>query len=374
MKKFTKIIGVLLSVTLLSGCYPSEPIGNKAIMPQKSGLDSNQNIDENNSVYLQTESLIVDMELPLDIPSEVARLKLTYKKWDKARMTEILLDGKEIEEQEERGCTFFPNEKFYSYETKDQFFIYFEPGRFCIEDKELNRGEFKYGSVYTYAYNDFMSSDEELSAFSREDAVTRVNEFLDKLGIVNYGTPRISPITADFANTVLSSFKGRDNKLGQPFEYTPWTVDDEIYFLRYPLIYGTAVLSDEPHSIPQKDWFIDGSYIDAAVSKDKIIKIWGSGIFSEEYETADKVSINYNSNQAVEKLKDFYSNLILDAPANYYQCKMVYLPYDVTADFMTVSCTPAWEFYGYTDNEKFPYKYQCKECFYADTGIRYFEN
>lgn len=318
------------------------------------------------------ENLILDLDLPENTPSELSAIKLTLKKWDKEEMEKLLLDGKEIEEKNEHDCDFYPNEKHYSYDTKDQFRVYFEPGRFCIDDKAALGGEFKYGSVDSYGQYDYMASDEELSAFSREDAVKRVNKVLDELGIINYGQPKISPITADFANAVLAKMKEHNDKIGGEFDYTPWTAEDEIYVLRYPLVYEFAELSDDALLIPQKSWAINGSRIDAVVTKDKIIRIYGSDIYDENYEITNKIPVNYDSAQALEKLKEFYSNLALDTPIKYYKCKLVYMPSDVTDDFMTVSYTPAWQFYGYSESEG--NKHQEMQYFYADTGYRYIEN
>ncbi len=352
-------------------------VNNKpqVVPPNESIGAASENTTSGTSGLPVPENLILDLDLPENTPSELSALKLTLKKWDKEEMEKILLDGKEIEEKSERECEFYPNEKHYSYDTQDQFHVYFEPGRFCIDDKAALGGEFKYGSVDSYGEYDYMASGEELSAFSREDAVKRVNKVLDELGIKNYGQPKISPITAEFANTVLASIKEHNDKIGGEFDYTPWTAEDEIYVLRYPLVYEFAELSDDSLMIPQKLWGVDGSRIDAVVTKDKIIRIYGSDIYDENYEVTNKIPVNYDSAKALEKLKEFYSNLALDTPIKYYKCKLVYMPSDVTDDFMTVSYTPAWQFYGYSESEEPPHdKHQQKQYFYVDTGYRYIEN
>lgn len=373
--KLIKIAAIISIAALLGGCYPSEaktadPIGNL-------DSDSEQNavtvVDGKTSVHFQSENLTADMELPSNVPNEVPELKITLKKWDKIQMEKLLLDGKEIEEKIERDCDFYPGEKFYSYDTKDGFRIYFEPGRFCIDDKNTLGGEFKYGTAYYYVKDDYLASGEELSVFSRENAISRVNEILDKLEIKNYGTPKTAPLKADFANEILASMKKHCEQKGESFDYTPWTTEKEMYFLRYPLVYGAAELSSDMMAIPQKEWGLNGSCIDAVVTKDKIISIMGHDIYSENNEASDKIPINYNAVQAVEKLKDFYSNLVLDEPVNYYGCKLVYIPNDVTGDHMTVSFTPAWQFNGYSlwDWKGTLDRYQEKQYFFADTGYRY---
>lgn len=371
---FKKVIIAVAAVVCVVAVGIFIRVKNKPdiVSPNDSTGASSGNISLETSGLPVPENLILGLDLPENTPSELSALKLTLKKWDKEEMENLLLDGKEIEEKSERECDFYPNEMHYSYDTKDQFRVYFEPGRFCIDDKAALGGEFKYGSVDSYGQYDYMASDEELSAFSREDAVKRVNKVLDELGIENYGEPKISPITAEFANTVLASIKEHNDNIGGEFDYTPWTAEDEIYILRYPLVYELAELSDDSLMIPQKLWGVDGSYIDAVVTKDKIIRIYGSDIYDENYEVTNKIPVNYDSAQALEKLKEFYSNLALDTPIKYYKCKLVYMPSDVTDDFMTVSYTPAWQFYGYSESEEG--KYQQKQYFYADTGYRYIEN
>lgn len=374
--RFIKITAIIALTALLGGCYPSEakpknnspdPIGNSDLNQDMEAL-----IDGKNSVHLENENLTADMELPSNVPNEIPELKITLKKWNKAHMENILLGGKEIEEKTERDCDFYPGEKFYGYDTKDGYRVYFEPGRFCIDDKNTLGGEFKYGAAYYYVKDDYLANDEELSAFSRENAISRVNEILDKLEIKNYGTPKTAPLKADFANEILASMKKHREQIGEAFDYTPWTTEEEMYFLHYPLVYGAAELSSDMMNIPQKEWGVNGSCIDAVVTKDKVISIEGHDIYSENNEASDKIPINYNAVQAVEKLKEFYSNLVLDEPVNYYSCKLVYIPSDVTDDHMTVSFKPAWLFCGYSEAD-FELKeyWQEKQYFYVDTGFRY---
>ncbi len=303
MKKISKSIIALMLASFLGGCYPLEPNKDPIVDSESRGSNSDQNIGGDLHIDLQTDNLIADIELPTDIPSELPQINLTLRKWDRDFMEKTLLDGKKIVEQWDSECQVYPGEKLYGYDTEDHIRVYFEPGRFGYDDKDALGGEFKYGSVYSFAYDDFTANDAELSAFSRENAVTRVNEFLDRLGITNYGEPRVTPIMADFAESVLSEYKAHSEKIGKPFDYTPWTTNEEIYFLRYPLIYGTAELCAEPLAIPQKEWNSEGSYIDAVVTKDKIIHINMSDIFEEEYETINKSAVNYNSSRAFEKLK-----------------------------------------------------------------------
>lgn len=378
INRLTKFAAIITLAALLGGCYPSEKketttdssVGNT----EQSGVSSP---DSEQSVQLQTENVTFDLNAPANIPGEVPSIKLTLKKWDKNELERLLLDGKEIEEQIERDCQFYPGEKHYSYDTKDQLRIIFEPGWLVIDDKDALGGKYKYGSVFNYPEN-CTASDEELDAFSREDAVNRVNALIDKLGITNYGEPLITPIKADFANEVLASRVGHKDKQGNEFEYTPWTTDEEMYVLNYPFVFENTELAMFGFGIPQSTNKVsEPPCINAVVTKDKIISFSANGVYSASYETVENIPINYDYNKIFYELKKFYSNFVPEQPITYYSGKSVYIPREMTDDEMTVTFVPGWEFLGYSELWDMPSpfdRHQEYQYFYADTGYRYIEN
>lgn len=377
INRLTKFAAVITLAALLGGCYPSEkketPTDGFVGNTEQSGAlpDSGQ------SVQLQTENVTFDFNAPANVPDEKPSIKLTLKKWDKDELERLLLDGREIEEQAERDCLFYPGEKHYSYDTKDQFRIIFEPGWLVIDDKDTLGGKYKYGSVFTYPEN-CTASGEELAAFSREDAVNRVNALIDMLGITNYGEPLITPIKADFANEVLASRAGSKDKHGNEFEYTPWTADEEMYVLNYPFVFENTELAMFGFGIPQSNNKASVQPgISAAVTKDKIISLSASGVYSASYETVENIPVNYDFNKIFNELKKFYSNYVPEQPITYYSGKSVYIPREMTDDEMTVTFVPGWEFLGYSELWDMPSpfdRYQEHQYFYADTGYRYIEN
>lgn len=378
MKKSAFLAVVLITlISLLGGCFPSEEREISDVTPSQNTEQSGIISNSEQSGQQQPDNLIWDMNLSYATPSEVTSLKLTLKKWDKEEVENILLDGKEIEEQFERDCQFYPSEKHYSYDTKDQLRIYFEPGLIVIDDKGELGGKYQYGLVDCEA-EICTASDEELTAFSREDAVNRVNALTDKLGITNYGEPLITPIKADFANDVLASYNGRKDKYGNEYEYIPWTNNEEMYVLIYPFVFENMELAMRGFQIPQTtDKWSNTPSIIAVVTKDKIIRYSANCVYSAEYDAVENISVKHGFNSAVEDINRFYSNLLLEKPVTYYSGKMVYIPREMTDDNMTVTFVPAWEFLGYTELWEAPSpfnRYQEYQYFYADTGFRYIEN
>lgn len=391
MNKFAKATCTIVLISFLSGCYPSEQrtkpadnesvqsfVGGSSISPEDPYTNSKQDVEvsgiDSQEIHLDTDNLLLDMNVPASSPNTVSSLKLTLKKWDAEHMKKVLLEGGTIIESYENDCQFYPGEKHYSFDT-DKLSVFWEPGKFGYSDKSALGGEFKYGSVYYQVTDDFAANDEELSAFSRKDAVNRVNEFLEKIGITNYGEPKIAPIRAELANEVLSGFKKRGEDNGESFNYTPWTEEEECYYLRYPLLYNDMELSVDMINIPKKEWSVIGTYIEAVVSKNKIIRIMGNDIYSETIEMADEISIEYSFDKAVELLKNYYSKLAFDRQTAYYSCELVYFPHDVSDDHMTVTFMPVWRFNGYYcyyfDETQPNKKRQQNQYFYADTGYRY---
>ena len=386
-KKIITAVSTLALISLLAGCFPSgkKPaatdtdsgnvdVGTGSVDAESNsgGVDVNSNENsfpsddgEQQSIQLP-ENLSLNIARPQNTPSELPEITLSLKRWDKAEMEKLFLDGKEIEEKWENDSDFYPGEKKYGYDTKDQFRLVFGPGEFTIDDKAVLGGEYFYSTVYYYGYG-YLSSKETLAAFSQENARGRVEAILDKLEITNYGDPVIVPIKADYANEILDSFKeDRESE----FDYTPWTADEEIYVLYYPLVYEGVELTTNFFQLQQKEWATTDSKITAVVSKDKILRITARGIYSESYKSSESIKLNYNYDKALGELKKYFSNLILSEPKCLTSGKLVYAPYDME-DHATIIFKPTWEFSGYDETDYFPYKRECYEYLYADTGSRY---
>lgn len=386
-KRFIQAAAAITLTALLGGCYPSE---RKDAPNNISSESSNQDIAM--PVLPLPDNIDSDIKIPENTKNEIASVTLRLKTWNGEEIKKMFFDGKELTYENESDEVFFPGEKFYCWETND-ITVAVEPGRFYYADKSELGGKSQYGTVVQFSFDDnsltddCYASDEELAAFSREDAKKRVNEMLEKLGITNLGEPRIISFRAELANKILPMFKEWMDKFEDPFEYVPWTEDDEVYILRYSQIYENTELASMSVNYPYPG--NDGSStrdpgIVAIVSKDKILQLHAMTICEENYSTGESFPVNYTADQAWEKLKEYLSNLVLnESIRKYYGCKLVYIPYIGTEDNMTVSFKPAWEFAGYNtwalpdddvDDVDFYYyvhRTQTNEYIWADTGHRY---
>lgn len=386
MKRRLSALAVITALTaLLSGCYPAGQA------PAPIGESESEQTGDSNPVLPFPDNIILEMDLPKNTPSEVPSVILTLKKWDKEEIKNLFFDGKVITYENEIDEKHMPGEKFNCWDTEDEM-VAMRPGRIHYDNKAVLGGEFRYGTVYHYGTNDCTviddsyASDEELSAFSHADAKKLAQEMIDKLGITNLGEPRIISVHANLANKILEQFKGWKENAGETFEYTPWTENEEIYVLRYPQVFENTELAmnniNYTTSPSRIGTVTEMPGVIAVVNKDKILSFQATGIFSEKYELGEKFSVKYNSNQALEKFREYLSNCVWDSTIKYYSCKLVYIPYTGTDDNLTVSFKPAWEFAGFEKRDKSDAEYyseldltlhgaQFYEYFYADTGHRY---
>lgn len=339
-----------------------------------------------------SDKFVLDMKIPDNIPSEAPAIKLALKTWDKEEIKQLFLSGKEIASEEESDEKFYSGEKFYYWETTDGITVSLGPGKFSYNDRSELDGKYNYG-IYKFTKNDCNLIDDcyatngELAAFSSADADKRAREMINKLGITNLGKPRVICVRADFANKVLSYKKDVLDKQGEQFEATPWTENEEIYILRYPQVFENTELSMAGINYPYSD--VNGGFaikdpgFIAVVSKEKIISLTTLAVFSEDYEVVENIPVNCNAEKAVDKLKEYLSNLVPMATTKYYKCQPVYIAYCGNSDNKTVNFKPAWEFAGYWSDEldndlselrDYLYRSQKYEYIWADTGHRYIEN
>lgn len=398
MKKSLETIAAIFALAaLLGGCYPSEKTeasSDSAVERSEQGSvspsESEQGVEP--PVFTLPDDIKLDIKLPENVPNEIPAVTLRLKTWNSEEIRKMFFDGKELTAENVSDEVFYPGEKMYYWETED-ITAAIEPGRFEYSDKAELGGRCQYGSVLQFSIDDNSLIDdcyaggEELSTFSREDAKKRAGEMLGRLGINNLGEPRIISFHAELANKILPMCKEWKDNAGEPFEYTPWTEDDEVYILRYSQKYeNTEIISiGGEYSYPSDSGFaLKDTVIIAAVSKDKILELDCKTVFEESYEVGESFPVKCSAQQALDKLKEYLSNIVLpNATRKYYGCKLVYIPYVGTEDNMTVTFKPAWEFAGYrtwklpeesvedTDFYYYVHRGQENEYILADTGHRY---
>lgn len=323
-KKTMAAVCAVTLISLLAGCYPS---GVKA--PPDTVDSISQPIsdtiggDENNSDSVETSEAVGDK-----IPS----VTLVPRKWDNKKIIDYFLSGKTISKTSEYESDDFPDEKRYVYDTEDDLRLILERGRITFDNKALLL-EFSYGYIQTFLDNSYYEDlNGELASLSKASATDTVTRVLNDIGINNFGEPEIYAVTAADAKKICSN----------EFEIADWTSDNEVYIMKFPLIYEDVPIIQKAVAIGETDIGFHGSYIDAIVSKDGVISLKLNGIQSEEYQTNESVEIKIGADTAKQKLFDYYPETGELSPPEIIGWHLVYFPTAKQGD--TYVFEPYWQF------------------------------
>lgn len=342
--KYNKIISsalvcALISV-MLSGCFPTGEV---------SVPDSAPEI---------VEGITINAELPDNTPESAPQLTLRMREWDHDKLTEMLLDGKEISRD---------NSKFddqdgvmnYRYHTSDGGWLFFQDGH--IDYRSLYPSDQVSVSSY-YGTTDMKAlfPDEELEDFPKEDALKRVYEIIDKieLGREHLGEPQIYACTAEYANK-LSSYIVRSE----------WTKDDEMYYIRIPVVYNGIPIIDRMFAVMGSSYsFSNGAYVDAVVIRTGVISFRCSSIFDEIKEQGDDIPIKFSAEDAMNQFKNFFSEREFE-PLTVVGCTLTYMPTSANS-WQEYSFAPAWRIEYYTNPKDGMRPAPKRHIYNANTGVR----
>ncbi|MCM1165394.1 MAG: hypothetical protein NC299_03335 [Lachnospiraceae bacterium] len=364
-KHIITIAALSLSAVMLAGCQENaEPIDiispNAAPAPAAAPLTN-----EIAAVSSVTESKAAEpmatfnllCELPESAPSQLATLR-TKPFWFEAGLPEkVLLDGVDCTHEETRKNEYFPEIDWPIYiNNTDRLLLMGYNGNqggdfyFNLPDGH------KYGTLRSTfdCYNmESVFDDKELDGFSPEEAVSRANEMLDKLGITHYGTPEVWAIKADKANAYLETQEYHD-KQDNVQEWTRWTEDDEVYYLTYPVEFNgipVALRGSYSGNMTHYDFdeSVEGAYIEVTVTRDGIDEINTYPIPAADAETIGTVDINVSAQQALELLTQAYSEADFPYAMNVTGCRLEYAMTSTEMDIESCEHTliPAWSFEMY---------------------------
>lgn len=379
MKHKLKLLTLMLtSSVFLAGCFPT---GEKNIPPKTT---SNSSQTENNSnggdistvffpdgiVNIQSDNLSIGFTIPTDAPDSVQKISLKPKELDVETVKNVVLKDKTITDAAEQ----YPGSKTIIYKTSDNCRLVAYPDAYTYVDSGVGDNSKNYGNIAQHFDKFYYSSDEELSSFSRQDAIDRVNKILDETGIENYAEPYVIPITAKEANDYLEE-NGSFSKNGADGEkvedsFTLWEQDEGIYVLKYPFKYNGIELCTGNLKAAGASAVTVGAQITAYVTKDKIFYITISAAYDVVSENAGTVGIDFNADFAANEFVNYYSKQVLTTPKYFTECKLEYVPLE-NGENSEIIFTPAWCFMGHiisgTENDIVT---DCAEYYYADTGIR----
>lgn len=361
MKHCLKLFALAAAFTfLLSGCYPNG---------ERSLPEDGQSAVSEAAGFVGTVSKTVgdaefNYEIKADFPTQIPKIKLKPKQFDEEKLKEILLRGKTINPNADR-----PD---WVYETTDESVL-------CIGGDWI---EFADGSVddnrsnmFTIAgsYNQFsFASDEQLTSFSSEEAISRANKLLDELGVENYCEPTVITVTPEMGNARLKEYGVlTTNKEQSRDDYDLWTEDDGVYVLKYKQSFNGVDISSGNMKTPDSSRTIQGTDISVYVKKDMIFYLEINSWYDVVSLNEETVDLTFDAGYASNALLEHYGKISkLKSPVFFTECKPEYVPQG--SENGELIFTPAWCFSGYQlRGPKHDYFVDCAEYYYAETGIRY---
>lgn len=273
---------------------------------------------------------------------QVSTVKVKAKKWDEEKLKSMFIAQGDSFDLRVNNSDMFNGNNFYVYdgvkENGKEFWLVYETGRLTAEYRDNSKGQLSIATTLgVYDFGEFFG-DKDLTLFTREDAKNMVSPVFAELGITNAGEPEIHAFSAENANKYLAQdryvAKGDDKE----YTYPEWSVEDEIYVLRYPLMYDDLLLSTVSPSTGMLDnkWAVyAGSYIDVIVTKDGILSIDGFQLLSPEYEEAEEVAISFDYESALKKGNEYFTDWTEEFNDTGYMghydyeienCQLVYVP------------------------------------------------
>lgn len=322
LKKTALLSVVFMLAIMLSGCFPD---GSSPYLGNSGQISDARQLAES------IENFELDLTLPQNSPEELPVLELSIRQWDTEKVLEMFMGDKEITDRREFDSDYYDGEKYSVYWADDVMFV-IEKGR--LSYTRLSGTRERSLCSFLDIYYESEPYDVECSFMTREEAVGKVREILDKLGITNLSEPDVRGVDVPLAEKLLKKSSPSGN-------YEPWG-DDEFYYITFSQVY---------EDIPINRWNVRGlenkyvskeSYITAIVDKNGIVELSLSGIYSAEYKQGDKVSVT----SASDALTTAVSNMAeTDFPklCTMYDCKLIYVN---TANDKNISFTfaPVWEF------------------------------
>lgn len=362
MKRISKYALAAALIFMLTGCFPTG---------ERSAERSN---DDNDSVWAEAakiDNFALSLTLPQDYPSELPEITAAVKRWDKDTVINALCNGKTIISEKEYKSDRYPEEKRTVLLIDDEgSYISFEPesiGCYCAAQNDKYHYKYLFSTYEVYYDNPDISYVSELEGFSKDNAVKRVRELAEKLGITNLGEANVFGVTAESANDFFDKEQEYNN------DYTEWTKEDEAYFITFPLTYEEIPLETVRVAVPGYSY--DGSYIKAIVTKNDIIDFSCAGITEPEYVIGDAVKINFSAEDILSKIVSAYSQRVLTDKLEFYNCELTYAPVDKLSNNDWVFA-PIWRFdYALSgeyeiDNKKIELSARYSEMYSAETGNR----
>ena len=304
--------------------------------PADSDLTSSSTESENGSISWT--------KIPSELPIITADIVMS---WDNDLIYDVLGNGKPILSIKEYPDEQYPGETrtVWLYDKHGEPYMFLGAGaeRFEYYDQSDVSHYIFLSSAGLYYDEPTIKQSDALDGFSEEDAIGRVRETAEKLGITNLGEPSVFAMTAEDANAYFE-YQHQLRELGdytEDYDVVPWTKDDEAYYLTFPLVY-------EGIPISTTDVWVDGYYyqtgafVKAIVTKDEIVCLEGWGITSPtEYTLGDTVKINYSADDILNEFNTHRPETPFGKKVEFRNCELIYAPIE-KPDNNKWLYAPAW--------------------------------
>lgn len=301
------LAGAIIAV-MLSGCFPTGEISAPESAPGN------------------VEGITINIPYPEQTPESASEITLRQREWDNDKLISVFLEGSTI--TYENSFETVREVMCYYCRTDDGRSLRIENGRLSYEaqwDSEKN----SLSDNYAINVMSDLFPDEALDGFSREEALERAYEIIDKAEIKNLGEPEIYAVTAERANKLRTIT-------------TKWTKDDELYYIRFPTIYNDIPIFNcmSAVPIPGTSTFFEGSYVETAISKSEIVFFNCITVFGEIQKTGDDIQIKYGAENVLDQVKLYFSEREHE-PLTVIGCTLMYMP-SAANGFQEFSFKPAW--------------------------------
>lgn len=321
-----------LTAVMLTGCFPT---GEEVSIPESVS---------------SVEGVTVELTPLVKKPESVPEITMRLCEWDNDKLIKLFLDGSEI--TNENSFDTVRNTKRYSYITSDDKWLILENGMILYRlQSESQKNSIL--SYYNLCYMPDLFPDEELEDFPKENALKKVYEIIGEVGLKHLGDPEIFAVTAEQANK-LSTIN------------TEWTKDDELYYIRFPIVYYGVPIADFSFPIMGTSEYFDGSYVDAAVSKSGVLSFNCKGVLGEIQKETDNIPIKLSDENALDIFKASFADRE-HKPLTIVGCTLTYVPF-AEKESQEFSFKPAWRVEFVQESNLSP-SYTYRTIYDANTGI-----
>lgn len=200
----------------------------------------------------------------------------------------------------------------YAYQTEDKKFLTIENGNLTYY-AQVDSEKISLPSYYGVNEMRRFFPDDKLDGFPQEEALERLKKITDEMGMTRLGKPEIYAVTAELAGK-LRTISDK------------WTKDDELYYIRFPVVYNGVPITGISCVIQGTDEVFDtGSYLEAAISKSELVFIQCVGVFGDVQSQGDNIPVKISAEDALNQFRSLLAGRNYD-PVTIIGCTLTYVP------------------------------------------------